>query len=249
MFGLEKLLETKDALLESFYEWFSNNPWLQEHLPNVSQIPDDLLEATGQTIYMSFWTAFISGLFGIVFGVILVSTREGGILENKIIYQFLDKAVNVLRSIPFIILVALLATTTRAIVGTTIGTTAALVPLTVGVIPFFARQIENALLEVNPGVIEAAQAMGTSPLGIIFRVYLLEGLPSIVRVSALTIINVIGLTAMAGAVGAGGLGNLAIARGYNRFQTDVTLVSTALILVLVFISQFISNRIVKKISH
>ena len=139
--------------------------------------------------------------------------------------------------------------TTRFIVGTTIGATAALVPLIVGIVPFFARQIENALLEVDPGVIEAAQAMGTSPLGIIFRVYLLEGLPSIIRVSALTIINVIGLTAMAGAVGAGGLGNLAISRGYNRFQTDVTVVATLLILALVFLSQFISNFLIKKISH
>ena len=138
---------------------------------------------------------------------------------------------------------------TRFIVGTTIGATAALVPLIVGIVPFFARQIENALLEVDPGVIEAAQAMGTSPLGIIFRVYLLEGLPSIIRVSALTIINVIGLTAMAGAVGAGGLGNLAISRGYNRFQTDVTVVATLLILALVFLSQFISNFLIKKISH
>ena len=105
------------------------------------------------------------------------------------------------------------------------------------------------MLEVDPGVIEAAQAMGTSPLGIIFRVYLLEGLPSIIRVSALTIINVIGLTAMAGAVGAGGLGNLAISRGYNRFQTDVTVVATLLILALVFLSQFISSFLIKKISH
>jgi len=161
----------------------------------------------------------------------------------------LDKVVNIFRSIPFIILISLLVVMTRAIVGTSIGPTAAIVPLTVGVIPFFARQIEIALLEVDPGVIEAAEAMGTSPFGIIFRVYLLEGLPGIVRVSALTIINVIGLTAMAGAVGAGGLGSLAVTRGYNRFQTDVTWVAMIIILVLVFISQAISNWIVKKISH
>ncbi|WP_143164336.1 ABC transporter permease subunit, partial [Enterococcus faecalis] len=129
-----------------------------------------------------------------------------------------------------------------------IGAKAALVPLIFGVVPFFARQIENALLEVDPGVIEAAEAMGTSPIGIILRVYLLEGLPGIIRVSALTIINVIGLTTMAGAVGAGGLGNLAISRGYNRFQTDVTIVATLLILILVFLSQFISNQLIKKIT-
>ena len=124
----------------------------------------------------------------------------------------------------------------------------ALVPLVIGVIPFFARQIENALLEVDPGVIEAAEAMGTSPLGIIFRVYLIEGLPSIIRVSAVTIINLIGLTAMAGAIGAGGLGNLAITRGYNRFQTDVTFMATLIILIMVFISQAISNQLIKNIT-
>lgn len=223
--------------------------WFYEIFPNVVAIPDEIWAATKQTIYMSFWTALVAGILGIFLGVLLVVTRPRGILAQPFVYQILDKAINVIRSVPFIILLALLAVTTRFLVGTTIGEKAALVPLIVGVIPFFARQIENALLEIDPGVIEAAQAMGTSPLGIIFRVYLKEGLPGIVRAGALTIINVIGLTAMAGAVGAGGLGNLAISRGYNRFQTDVTLVATLLILVLVFISQFVSNLIIKKISH
>lgn len=223
--------------------------WFYETFPNVGAIPDEIWAATKQTIYMSFWTALVAGILGIFLGVLLVVTRPRGILAQPFVYQILDKAINVIRSVPFIILLALLAVTTRFLVGTTIGEKAALVPLIVGVIPFFARQIENALLEIDPGVIEAAQAMGTSPLGIIFRVYLKEGLPGIVRAGALTIINVIGLTAMAGAVGAGGLGNLAISRGYNRFQTDVTLVATLLILVLVFISQFVSNLIIKKISH
>ena len=124
-----------------------------------------------------------------------------------------------------------------------------MVPLVAGVVPFFARQIEVALLEVDSGVIEAAEAMGTSPIGIIFRVYLKEGLPGIVRVSALTIINVIGLTAMAGAVGADGLGNLAISRGHNRFQSDVTWAALIIILLIVFICQGISNFIIKKITH
>lgn len=222
---------------------------LERYLPNASQIPDEFIEATKQTLYMSFWTALIGGLCGVLLGVLLIVICPKGLLANRYVYQFLDKTINIVRSIPFIILLALLAVTTRLIVGTTIGEKAALVPLIAGVIPFFARQIENALLEVDEGVIEAAQAMGSSPLGIIFRVYLLEGLPAMVRVSALTIINVIGLTAMAGAVGAGGLGNLAVSRGYNRFQPDVTIVATVLILVLVFFSQFISNLIIKKISH
>ncbi|OJG69730.1 ABC transporter permease [Enterococcus phoeniculicola] len=198
---------------------------------------------------MTFWTALIAGVLGILLGVLLVAIGPRGILENRVVYGVLDKIINTIRSIPFIIMLPLFAVTTRFLVGTTIGEKAALVPLIIGVIPFYARQIENALLEVDPGVIEAAQAMGTSPFGIIFRIYLVEGVSSIVRVSAVTIINVIGLTAMAGAVGAGGLGNLAISRGYNRFQTDVTIVATLLILLLVFISQFISNLIIKKTTH
>lgn len=222
---------------------------LETYLPNVSEIPEEFVTATWQTLYMVFWTALIAGILGIALGVLLVVIRPDGLLANRGIYEVLDKLINIVRSIPFIILLTLLAVFTRFLIGTTIGEKAALVPLIIGVIPFFARQIENALLEVDPGVIEAAQAMGTSPVGIIFRVYLVEGLAGIIRASAVTIINVIGLTAMAGAVGAGGLGNLAITRGYNRFQTDVTLVATVLILVLVFISQFISNIVIKKISH
>ena len=235
---------------DNFGAWF-NQAWasLEPIMPNVAKIPKDFLEATQQTLYMTFWTALWSGIFGILLGVILVVTHDGGILENRWFYRILDQLVNIFRSIPFIILVALLATTTRFLAGTTIGSKAALVPLIAGVIPFFARQVENALLEVNPGVVEAAQAMGTSPWGIIFRVYLKEGLPGIVRASALTVISVIGLTAMAGAVGGGGLGNLAISRGYNRFQTDVTLMSTILILILVFITQFIARRIEKRVTH
>lgn len=223
--------------------------FLETYLPNVYLIPDEFIEATKQTLYMSFWTALIGGAIGLGFGIVLVVTRPQGLLENRLLYEVLDKVINVVRSIPFIILLSLLALTTRFLVGTTIGAKSALVPLIFGVVPFFARQVENALLEVDPGVIEAAESMGTSPLGIVFRVYLIEGLPGIIRVSALTIINVIGLTAMAGAVGAGGLGNLAISRGYNRFQTDVTIVATLLILILVFLSQWISNLLIKKISH
>lgn len=223
--------------------------FFERYFPNVVAISDEFVEATIQTLYMTFWTALIAGILGIILGIVLVVTRPGGILESRGLFELLDKIINIVRSIPFIILLALLGTTTRLIVGTTIGETAALVPLIAGIIPFFARQIEIALLEVDPGVIEAAEAMGNSPLGIIVRVYLPEGLAGIIRVSALTIINVIGLTAMAGAVGAGGLGNLAITRGYNRFQNDVTIMATLIILILVFFSQFVSNLLVKKVSH
>ena len=223
--------------------------FFETYFPNAMAIPEEFVKATIETIYMTFWTAIISGFLGIFFGVLLVVTRPGGILEQKAIFVVLDQIVNIVRSIPFIILLSLLVGFTRLIVGTSIGATAALVPLIAGVIPFFARQIEIALLEVDPGVVEAAEAMGTSPFGIIFRVYLKEGLAGIIRVSALTIINVIGLTAMAGAVGSGGLGSLAVTRGYNRFQTDVTIVAMLIILVLVFISQAVSNLLIRKITH
>ncbi|AYW47952.1 methionine ABC transporter permease [Tetragenococcus osmophilus] len=221
----------------------------EQYLPNVAEIPDEFIEATQETIYMTVYTSIIAGILGLIFGILLVVTRPGGLLEQRAFFNILDKVINIVRSIPFIILLALLVTVTRFIVGTSIGATAALVPLIVGVVPFYARQIEVALLEVDPGVIEAAEAMGTSPFGIIFRVYLREGLPGIIRVSALTIINVISLTAMAGAVGAGGLGNLAITRGYNRFQTDVTWVAVVVILILVFISQAVSNWLIRRVSH
>ncbi|WP_313470198.1 methionine ABC transporter permease [Carnobacterium sp.] len=219
------------------------------YFKNVLVLKNEIIESTLETLYMAGVTALIAGVLGITLGVILVVTDENGILKNTLLYRFLDNIVNTFRSLPFIILLALVVPLTRLLVHTSIGTTAALVPLVIGTVPFYARQIQVAILEVDSGVIEAAQSMGSSPLEIIFRVYLKEGLTSIIRVSALTIINVIGLTTMAGAIGGGGLGNLAIARGYNRYQNDVTLVATLIILVIVFISQFIGNQLVKKTSH
>ncbi|WP_439644940.1 methionine ABC transporter permease [Jeotgalibaca dankookensis] len=223
--------------------------FLDQLLPNVTPIWDIVWQSLWETLYMTLATGLIAGLLGIMLGIILLVTDENGLLANPVLYNILDKVVNIFRSLPFIILVALIYPFTRLVVGTAIGTTASLVPLVISTVPFFARQIQNALLEVDPGIIEAAQAMGTSNLDIIFRVYLKEGLASIIRVSAVTIINLIGLTAMAGAIGGGGLGNLAISRGYNRYQSDVIFVATALILIIVFISQAIGNYLVKKVSH
>ena len=157
--------------------------------------------------------------------------------------------VNIFRSIPFIILLALLIKVTRGIVGTTIGPTAAVVPIVASTIPFFARQVEIALLEVDRGVVEAAEAMGLSPWDIIFRVYLREGLAALLRVSASTVISVIGLTAMAGSVGGGGLGTMAIARGYQRSRMDIIIVSTILILIIVLVSQVIFNLLIRRTQH
>nr|WP_276934516.1 methionine ABC transporter permease [Globicatella sulfidifaciens] len=223
--------------------------FIETNMPDVYKLLDDIVKASWETVYMLLLTIIFAGILGLIVGVMVTVTRPGGILENIVIYKILDAVINIFRSIPFIILLALLINVTRFIVGTTIGSTAASVPIIIATIPFFARQVEIALLEVDSGVIEAAQSMGCSPWDIIVRVYLREGLPSLLRVSASTVINVISLTAMAGAVAGGGLGTIAIARGYNRSKMDVILVATFLILVIVFVTQLIFNWIIKKIEH
>ena len=219
----------------------------QSWFPNINaKVWEEIQKATIDTLIMVGISGFIAGVLGIALGVTLVVTREGNILENKLVYLILDKIVNVFRSIPFIILAMLLIPFTRFIIGTTIGIPGAIVPLVVATVPFFSRQVQLALTEVDKGVIEASVAMGCTPLEIIFRVYLKEGLPSLIRAGSLTIISLIGLTTMAGAFGAGGIGNLAISRGYNRFQGDVIVVSTLIMLIVVFICQAIGDFLEKK---
>ncbi|MDU5988462.1 methionine ABC transporter permease [Anaerococcus vaginalis] len=212
-------------------------------------IKDRIFEDIGLTFYMLFLSAIFSGIFGLIIGLILVVTNDGGILENKKVYSILDKITNLFRAVPFIILLAVISPITSLIVGTRIGPTAAIVPLVFSCVPFFAKQVEQALAEVDPGVIEAAEAMGNSPFEIITAVYLREGLPSLVRASAITLISLLGLTAMAGTIGAGGIGNLAIAVGYNRYKNDVVIISVIVILIIVYAIQGIANLIIKKTSH
>ena len=202
-----------------------------------------------QTIFMTFWPAVIGGLLGLIFGLALVLTKDGGILANRAWFNLCDKIVSFFRAIPFIILLAFIAPFTQLVVGTQIGTTAALVPLSLGVFPFFARQVEVALESVDRGKVEAAQALGSTNWDIIFDVYLSEARSELVRVSTVTLISLIGLTAMAGAIGAGGLGNTAIAYGYNRFNNDVTVVATFLVLILVLIVQLVGDWLAKKLNH
>lgn len=209
----------------------------------------DFTQATWETIYMTLITAVIAGIIGLAMGIGLIVTQPGGILENKIIYNLLDKIVNLFRSIPFVILLAVISPLTRLIVHTAIGTTAAIVPLVIGTAPFYARQIQNALAEIDRGVVEAAEAVGSGPLAIIFRVYLKEGLADIIRTSVLTLISLIGLTAMAGAIGGGGLGNLAITVGYSRFENDVTFLAMLIILVIVFVIQLIGDLLARAVDH
>lgn len=217
--------------------------------PNVMAKLLELQNSTFETLYMLFISGTISLVFGLIFGVILVVTKEGNILENKTVYYILDKIVNIFRSIPFIILLAAAIPFTRFIMGTAIGTKGALVPLVIGTVPFFSRQIESALLELDKGVIEAAQSMGSSPLEIIFRVYLKESIPNIVRAITITFVSLVGLTAMAGSIGGGGLGDFAIRYGYQRYQNDITFVTVVILLIIVNVIQGLGNYIIKKTTH
>lgn len=222
---------------------------LERYIPNVLNNLDELILSIGETLTMVTVTGIISLIFGLLIGVLLVVTRKDNILENRIINNILNKVIDGFRSVPFIILLFALLPLTRFIMGTSIGIKGALVPLVFGTVPFFARQIETALFEVDDGVIEAARAMGSSPKEIIFRVYLREGLPGIVRGITITIVSLIGLTAMAGAIGGGGVGDFAIRYGYQRYQYDVIYVTVAILLAIVTIIQSIGNIIVKKIIH
>ncbi len=222
---------------------------VQKLLPNaVTKIPE-IYKATGETLLMIIVAGAISFVIGLILGVVLVVTKKGNILENKVVYYVLEKIINITRSIPFIILLAAAIPLTRAIVGTAIGTKGSFVPLVLGTIPFFARQIESALSEVDKGIIEVAESMGSSPFEIVFRVYLKESIPNIVRATTITFVSLVGLTAMAGSVGGGGLGDLAIRYGYQRYQVDITFVTVIILLILVNIIQGTGNIIIKKTTH
>jgi len=218
-------------------------------IPNVMRKPGELLTSIFQTLVMVGVSGSISFCIGLVIGVLLVTTTSGGILQNKGVFMFFDRTINFFRSIPFIILLAALIPLTRLVVGTAIGVKGAILPLVFGTVPFFSRQIESALAEVDGGIIEAAKSMGSSPLGIIFRVYLRESIPSIARATTITMVSLTGLTAMAGAVGAGGLGDFAIRYGHQRNQFDVTVVTVLVLLVLVSLIQGMGSLIVKRTTH
>ncbi|MEI0446512.1 methionine ABC transporter permease [Brachyspira intermedia] len=218
-------------------------------MPNVMADLPRLYQSIIQTFVMLFYSGIISFFIGGFLGVLLIVTKKFGIMENILLYEVLSKVINFFRAIPFIILLAMLVPLTRFIMGTAIGVKGAIIPLIFGTVPFFARQIESALSEVNPGLVEAAQSMGSSPIAIIFRVYLKESIAPIARGTTITIISLIGLTAMAGAVGAGGLGTYAIQSGYYRNKLDIIYVSVILLVILVGIIQAIGNFIVKKATH
>ena len=192
-----------------------------------------LVEALGETLYMVAVSSLVAALLGIPLGVILVISGKGHIKENLAFNQSLGAIVNAARSTPFIILMVAIIPFTRIIAGTSIGTNAAIVPLSIAAIPFVARIVESALKEVDAGLVEAAQAMGASPAQIILKVLIPEAMPSIVLGLTLTIISLIGYSAMAGAIGGGGLGDLAIRYGYQRFRGDVMLATVVILIALV----------------
>lgn len=200
-----------------------------------------------ETFYMVFASTLFSVIFGMPLGIITAISEEGSIWERKLLNRILNGLINITRSFPFIILMIAVFPLTKLIVGKRIGTTAAIVPLTIAAIPFVARLVETAIKEINPGIIEAALSMGADVKQIVFRVMIPEALPSIASGITLTIINLIGYSAMAGAIGGGGLGSLAIRYGYQGFQEDVMIGTVIVLILIVQIIQDIGTRIYRKL--
>ncbi|GAB3417928.1 methionine ABC transporter permease [Flindersiella endophytica] len=209
----------------------------------------DLWSATIESLYMVAVSTALTAVLGLMVGVLLVLTDRGGLLEARGLNTVLGVVVNVGRSLPFIILLVAIIPFTRFVVGTSIGTTAAIVPLTVAAIPFFARIVEAAIREVDPGVVDAALAMGATRREIVVKVLLREARPGLVAGLTITVIALIGYSAMAGFVGGGGLGDLAIRFGYQRFETEVMIATVVLLIVLVQLVQMLGDRVARRLSH
>ena len=212
-----------------------------------STILNLLWEGIGETFYMVIVSTIVAYILGIPLGVIVYITDKNGICKNKAINLITGFVINVIRSIPFLILLVVILPFTRLVVGTTIGSTATTVPLVVAAAPFVARMVESSLKEVDPGVIEAAKAMGSSPWQIIYKVLIPEAKPSLLVGGTITLATVLGYSAMAGFVGGGGLGAIAVNYGYYRYQTDVMFITVALLVIVVQIFQEAGIRLVNKI--
>ncbi|EOX3396337.1 methionine ABC transporter permease [Vibrio cholerae] len=210
---------------------------------------DLLLTATWQTLYMVAIAGAVGFALGIPLGVILHTTKKEGLLENLPLNRALGAVVNIGRSVPFLVLMAAIIPVTKLVVGTFIGTTAAIVPLTIGAIPFVARLIESALLEVPTGLVEAAQSMGATPLQIIRKVLLPEALPTILNSVTITLVTLVSYSAMAGTVGGGGLGDVAIRYGFHRYDITIMAVTVVMLIVLVQIIQSIGDALVRRVDH
>ena len=199
------------------------------------------------TLYMVGVSGLLSALVGIPLGVILYLTREHKLLENRLVNRSVGAIVNAARSVPFIILLVAIIPLTRLIIGTSIGTSAAIVPLTLGAIPFVARIVEGAIAEVPSGVIEAAQSMGASPLQIVSKVLLPEAMPGLIHGITLTLVTLVGYSAMAGAIGGGGLGDLGIRYGYQRFDGPLMLATVVVLVIMVQVIQSFGDYLVRRV--
>jgi D-methionine transport system permease protein len=208
-----------------------------------------LLQGTCETLYMVFVAGAVAVLLGMPLGTYLFATRAGSLKENYWINKLLSAIVDATRSLPFIILLIAIIPLTRALVGTSIGTTAAIVPLSIAAIPFMARVVENALLEINPGLIEAGHSFGATARQIVWKILWPEALPGIVNGITLMLISLIGYSAMAGTVGGGGLGTVAINYGYQRFDLIMMLATVAILILIVHLIQFLGNRLVNRLTH
>lgn len=218
---------------------------LDQFFPNVKW--DRMWEATNETLYMTGISVLATFILGIVLGLLLFLTSKGNIWENRTVNTIISAIVNIFRSIPFIILIVLLIPFTKLIVGSMIGENAALPALIIGAAPFYARMVEIGLREIDKGVIEASKSMGAKTITIIVKVLLPESMPALVSGITVTAISLVSFTAMAGVIGAGGLGNLAYLEGFQRSRFDVTLMATIVILVIVFIIQFVGDYITTKL--
>lgn len=223
--------------------------WINTLLPNLDRLSGELLKSIGQTATMISVSGTIAWVLGILVGVLLVTTRPGGILENRAVFTFFDRAIDIIRSIPFIILIVLLIPLSRFLVGTGSGVTGSFVALVFGTVPFFARQVESVLSDIDHGLIEASEAMGFSPMQIIFGVYLKESIPGITRVTMITFVSFVGITAIAGAIGAGGIGDFAIRYGYQMGYRDMIWLTVLIILAVISVFQFFGNLIIRRTTH
>lgn len=208
-----------------------------------------LLNGTWETIVMTFVSGFFGFLLGLPTGILLFLTRKNQILDQPVLNRTLSVIVNIFRSIPFIILIVWMIPFTRAIVGTSIGVSAALVPLSIGAAPFIARLVENSLLGLPSGLIEAARALGATPFQIVYKVLLPEALPSLINAASITLITLVGYSAMGGAVGAGGLGQVGYQYGYIGYDAVTMNSVLALLVILVFVIQFAGDRLSKHFDH
>lgn len=215
-------------------------------MPNIGVM---MMESAGQTLYMVAISTLIAAIFGIPLGVLLMVTDDDQILQCKTVNLGFSIVVNIFRSIPFIILLILLIPVTRLITGRAIGTSAAIVPLSIAAIPFVGRLTETALREIDKGIIEAAQAMGASPWEIIRKVLLPESLPALAAGVTITVINLIGYSAMAGAIGGGGLGDLAVRYGYQRYMLDIMIYTVIVLVVMVQLIQMAGDIVVRFLSR